>query len=85
MEFSLQSEACHDNVLESMSLSFKRDSANMCLEYCSGGSLESMLQMNSGRAISIDETLLYFLQILNGLEHLHKKLGIAHRGIKPFY
>jgi mitogen-activated protein kinase kinase kinase len=50
------------------------------MEFCSGGSLASLLE--HGRIEEEEVIMVYALQLLEGLAYLHES-GIAHRDIKP--
>lgn len=70
----------HPNIVQYYGIEVHRDKVYIFMEYCSGGSLASLLE--HGRIE--DETVLqvYALQLLEGLAYLHQS-GIAHRDIKP--
>jgi len=52
----------------------------MTMEYCQNGDLFDLVKkfgkLNEGIARNL------FLQILNGLEYLHSKVGVAHLDLK---
>lgn len=52
----------------------------MFMEFCSGGSLASLLE--HGRVEDEQVIMVYALQLLEGLAYLHD-IRIAHRDIKP--
>ncbi|ODV86788.1 hypothetical protein CANARDRAFT_6358 [[Candida] arabinofermentans NRRL YB-2248] len=70
----------HPNIVQFFGVEVHRDRVYIFMEYCSGGSLASLLEY--GRIE--DETViqLYTLQMLEGLAYLHQ-FGIVHRDIKP--
>lgn len=70
----------HPNIVSYYGIEVHRDKVYIFMEYCSGGSLASLLE--HGRIE--DETVIqvYALQMLEGLAYLHQS-GIAHRDIKP--
>ena len=51
-------------------------------EYADGGSLQKWLAARGGKAQSIEEAVSITLEILNGLDYLHRT-GFIHRDIKP--
>ncbi|KAL8832201.1 MAG: hypothetical protein Q9191_000417 [Dirinaria sp. TL-2023a] len=70
----------HPNIVSYYGIEVHRDKVYIFMEYCSGGSLASLLE--HGRIE--DETVIqvYALQMLEGLAYLHQS-GICHRDIKP--
>ncbi|KAL8809006.1 MAG: hypothetical protein Q9200_003817 [Gallowayella weberi] len=70
----------HPNIVSYYGIEVHRDKVYIFMEYCSGGSLATLLE--HGRIE--DETVIqvYALQMLEGLAYLHQS-GIAHRDIKP--
>ena len=70
----------HPNIVSYYGIEVHRDKVYIFMEFCSGGSLASLLE--HGRIE--DETVIqvYALQMLEGLAYLHQS-GIAHRDIKP--
>ncbi|PLN83834.1 putative MAP kinase [Aspergillus taichungensis] len=70
----------HPNIVSYHGIEVHRDKVYIFMEYCSGGSLASLLE--HGRVE--DETVIqvYALQLLEGLAYLHQA-GIVHRDIKP--
>lgn len=51
------------------------------MEYCDGGDLDSFIRHQMGRPISEKKVWKFFIQLAQGLAHLHKH-GILHRDIK---
>lgn len=70
----------HPNVVSYHGLEVHRDRVYIFMEYCSGGSLASLLE--HGRIEDEQVIMVYALQLLEGLTYLHES-GIAHRDIKP--
>ncbi|KAK4560449.1 Suppressor of Sensor Kinase (SLN1) [Recurvomyces mirabilis] len=70
----------HPNVVQYFGIEPHRDKVYIFMEYCSGGSLASLLE--HGRIE--DETVIqvYALQLLEGLGYLHEA-NVVHRDIKP--
>ncbi|KAG0226489.1 hypothetical protein BGW41_004200 [Actinomortierella wolfii] len=69
----------HENIVQYLGFSQNDDTANIFLEYVSGGSIESCLK----RSGPFPEAVIKFFsrQILLGLEYIHSK-RIVHRDIK---
>lgn len=70
----------HPNVVSYYGIEPHRDKVYIFMEYCSGGSLASLLQ--HGRIEDETVVQVYALQMLEGLGYLHE-LNIVHRDIKP--
>jgi len=70
----------HPNVVSYYGIEVHRDRVYIFMEFCSGGSLASLLE--HGRIEDEQVTQVYALQLLEGLVYLHD-LKIAHRDIKP--
>ncbi len=51
-------------------------------DFADGGSLESWLDSNNGKANSHEHAIKITIEILTGLENLHEK-GVTHRDLKP--
>lgn len=79
-EMSVLQVLDHPNVVQYYGIEPHRDKVYIFMEYCSGGSLASLLE--HGRIE--DETVIqvYALQLLEGLGYLHKA-NVVHRDIKP--
>ncbi len=70
----------HPNVVSYYGLEVHRDRVYIFMEFCSGGSLASLLE--HGRIEDEQVIMVYALQLLEGLAYLHE-IKIAHRDIKP--
>lgn len=70
----------HPNVVSYYGIEVHRDRVYIFMEYCSGGSLASLLE--HGRIEDEQVIMVYALQLLEGLAYLHE-IKIAHRDIKP--
>ncbi|KAK3624046.1 Suppressor of Sensor Kinase (SLN1) [Elasticomyces elasticus] len=79
-EMSVLQVLNHPNVVQYFGIEPHRDKVYIFMEYCSGGSLASLLE--HGRIE--DETVIqvYTLQLLEGLGYLHEA-NVVHRDIKP--
>ncbi|CAE6462573.1 unnamed protein product [Rhizoctonia solani] len=79
-ELSVMEMLHHPNVVEYYGIEVHRDKVYIFEEFCSGGSLADSL--SNGRIEDETVTQVYTLQLLEGLEYLHKQ-GVVHRDIKP--
>jgi mitogen-activated protein kinase kinase kinase len=79
-ELSVMEMLHHPNVVEYYGIEVHRDKVYIFEEYCSGGSLASLLE--HGRIEDESVTQAYTMQMLEGLAYLHSK-GIVHRDVKP--
>lgn len=79
-ELSVMEMLHHPNIVEYYGIEVHRDKVYIFEEYCSGGSLADSL--SSGRIEDETVTQVYTMQLLEGLEYLHK-MGVIHRDIKP--
>ena len=70
----------HPNIVSYYGIEVHRDKVYIFMEYCSGGSLASLLE--HGRIEDETVVQVYALQMLEGLAYLHQA-GITHRDIKP--
>jgi serine/threonine protein kinase len=59
------------------------DELAICMEYCEGGSMESVYKRVAEKGSSISENVLGKISeaVLNGLVYLHKMHHVIHRGI----
>lgn len=70
----------HPNIVSYHGIEVHRDKVYIFMEYCSGGSLASLLE--HGRIEDETVIMVYALQLLEGLTYLHQA-SIVHRDIKP--
>ena len=70
----------HPNIVQYFGIEVHRDKVYIFMEYCQGGSLASL--MEHGRIEDETVTMVYALQMLEGLAYLHNA-NIVHRDIKP--
>ncbi len=70
------------NVIAVIEADFYEGYIYIVSEYANGGSLQKWLAAHGGKAGSIDEAVEITLEILNGLDYLHRT-GFIHRDIKP--
>lgn len=67
----------HPNIIFYYGIEVHRDRCNIFMEYCSGGSLRSLLE--GGRIEDDLIVQLYAFELLKGLDYLHER-KILHRG-----
>ncbi|OJJ49731.1 hypothetical protein ASPZODRAFT_89154 [Penicilliopsis zonata CBS 506.65] len=79
-EMSVLEVLDHPNIVSYHGIEVHRDKVYIFMEYCSGGSLASLLE--HGRIEDEMVIMVYALQLLEGLAYLHQS-GIVHRDIKP--
>lgn len=70
----------HPNIVSYYGIEPHRDKVYIFMEYCSGGSLAALLE--HGRIEDEMVTVVYALQMLEGLAYLHDRT-IVHRDVKP--
>jgi tetratricopeptide (TPR) repeat protein len=70
------------NVISVIEADFVEDYIYIVSEYADGGSLQKWLAANGGRAQTVEQAVQIILEILNGLDYLHRT-GFVHRDIKP--
>lgn len=79
-EMSVLELLSHPNIVQFFGVEVHRDRVYIFMEYCSGGSLASLLEY--GRIEDEIVIQLYTLQMLEALAYLHQ-FGIVHRDVKP--
>lgn len=59
------------------------DELAICMEYCEGGSMESVYKRVAEKGSTISEKVLGKISeaVLNGLVYLHKMHHVIHRGM----
>lgn len=72
----------HPNVLPLLDADIYDGNLAIVSEYAPDGSLSKWLNVNGGKAPSLESAVEMMKGILSGLEHLHKR-GIVHRDLKP--
>jgi len=70
------------NVISVIEADFAENYIYIVSEYADGGSLHEWLAARGGRARTVEEAVTIILEILNGLDYLHRT-GFIHRDIKP--
>ncbi|WEW55829.1 Suppressor of Sensor Kinase (SLN1) [Emydomyces testavorans] len=70
----------HPNIVSYRGIEVHRDKVYIFMEYCSGGSLATLLE--HGRIEDETVIMVYALQMLEGLAYLHQA-GVVHCDIKP--
>ena len=70
----------HINVIYVYQLIEKPDNYYIIMEYCSKGELFDYIVKN--KRLNEKEASIFFYQLINGLEHIHKQ-NVAHRDLKP--
>eukprot|EP00930_Biecheleria_cincta_P020189 TRINITY_DN15238_c0_g1_i3.p1 TRINITY_DN15238_c0_g1~~TRINITY_DN15238_c0_g1_i3.p1 ORF type:complete len:396 (+),score=66.58 TRINITY_DN15238_c0_g1_i3:49-1236(+) len=79
-EFQLLSRLCCSFVVRAVAFIEDPQDATLLMEYCEGGSLESLVQHHKG--LDVSQTKDVCVQLLRGLDYLHCK-RIVHRDLKP--
>ncbi len=70
------------NVISVIEADYVEDYIYIVSEYADGGSLQKWLLHHDGKAQTVEEAVKITLEILNGLDYLHRT-GFVHRDIKP--
>ncbi|HSK74679.1 MAG TPA: serine/threonine-protein kinase, partial [Pyrinomonadaceae bacterium] len=70
------------NIISAIEADFVEDYIYIVSEFAEGGSMQKWLAANGGKAESVEQAVSITLEILNGLDHLHRT-GFIHRDIKP--
>ncbi|KAF2093090.1 MAP kinase [Rhizodiscina lignyota] len=79
-EMSILQVLDHPNIVSYYGIEPHRDKVYIFMEFCSGGSLAGLLE--HGRIEDEMVTVVYALQMLEGLAYLHDR-NIVHRDVKP--
>ncbi|KAG8864900.1 Suppressor of Sensor Kinase (SLN1) [Tulasnella sp. 330] len=79
-ELSVMELLHHPNIVEYYGLELHRDKVYIFEEFCSGGTLTSLLE--TGRIEDEVVVKVYTMQMLEGIIYLHS-MGVVHRDIKP--
>ena len=70
------------NIISVIEADFAEGYIYIVSEYADGGSLQRWLAANGGKAHTVEQAVEIALEILNGLDYLHRA-GFIHRDIKP--
>ena len=83
-ELKILTRANHENVVKFHEHFLQDGKVLLLLELCSRGDMRAAIrvQMNTGQPFTVEQRAKWFLNIANGLDHLHG-LKIIHRDIKP--
>lgn len=72
----------HPNVMSVIDMLIANNHIVIISEFAEGGSLNSWLKKNGGKAPTQEQALDMMLGILRGIEHLHSR-NVVHRDLKP--
>ena len=70
----------HKNIIQLFDIMESKTNLYFVMEYCKGGELFDYIVKN--KRLKENEACVFFQQIINGVEYLHKQ-GIIHRDLKP--
>ena len=70
----------HKNIIQLFDIMESKTNLYFVIEYCKGGELFDYIVKN--KRLNEGEACVFFQQIINGVEYLHKQ-GIIHRDLKP--
>ena len=70
----------HINIVNCFELIENDENFYIIMEYCQKGELSDYIEEN--KKLSEDESSMFFYQLINGVNYIHKK-GISHRDLKP--
>ena len=70
----------HKNIIQLFDIMESKTNLYFVIEYCKGGELFDYIVKN--KRLKEEEACVFFQQIINGVEYLHKQ-GIIHRDLKP--
>ncbi|MGW7362012.1 protein kinase domain-containing protein [Streptomyces sp. NPDC054841] len=80
-EVAITQALSHPNIATLHSAGFSNGTFFFTNEYCTGGSLDLLVDRNDGR-LPADEAVRLVLQALEGLDHAHRQ-GVVHRDLSP--
>ena len=70
----------HINIVNCFELIENEENFYIIMEYCQNGELSDYIEEK--KKLSEDESSMFFYQLINGVNYIHKK-GFSHRDIKP--
>ena len=70
----------HINIVKCFELFENEENFYIIMEYCQKGELSDYIEEK--KKLSEDESSMFFYQLINGVNYIHKK-GFSHRDIKP--
>merc|ERR1719347_225401 len=80
-EASIMSRLNHPRVVALFEVCSSKEFFCLALDYFPGGTLCDLLQGHPQGKLEEDQTRIYFMQLVEGVSHIHSK-GIIHRDIK---
>ncbi|MGI5336583.1 protein kinase domain-containing protein [Streptomyces sp. CA-181903] len=81
-EVALTRALRHPHVASLLDAGFADGTFYLTTEFCTGGSLDRLLERRENRRMPVEEALPIALQALKGLEHAHTQ-GVVHRDLSP--
>jgi len=79
-EYELLRRLRHPSIIKAFELFEEPGCSYICLEYCSGGSMQDYITTHG--AMEGDRAVRLFFQILHGINYLHQR-RVIHRDVKP--